>query len=527
MLNSVLVLQSFLPLSLFRHTHTCTHPYILISTLPLSPLPQPLPAKPEPPSVARTKGSPPLIRASTSDEPSSRKPPKPQHVQKGYSVDDKRMLNSRGSGTYPHQTPVPRAATDIRAQPHPPSPLVQPGKPALAQSFQFTPADHRGDDFDRPPIPPRTVQPGFGGVPSTGSVASHPHSAGFSGGSGGDFPSTRPYVHGGWEHSSNVAMTGHPPHSQHNIPPVTVGGYHDPHNPIPRASTRPDAPSAYYHQPQPAQFQKRNAYSSLHPGYPNASPSSLPPMSTVSGEVNSYHKHAHDDSGLYREHAPDVEKDSPPSSNISSQSSQHPESNQQLPHHFGSHRQPAGAGSGRQGALPSRFHPPRSSQQTYPPPQREPSYRPPMSHAQVSHQPIPPSQFGHHGPNTTSNLLDEQRSRRTHTANVQYPVQATQIGLSTQVKLPPGMRAAASNTIVTSQPNQGLESNQLEMGIEREIYHAAKDVIKSDSEAPQTLGDEDIPYDPNLICPKCNLNFRIGEIQKYRRHVATCKVGGK
>ena len=121
--------------------------------------------------MAHTKRSPPLIRASTSDEPSSRKPPKPQQVQKGYSVDDKRMLNSQGSGTYSQQTPVPRAANDIRAQPHPPSPLVQPGKAALAQSFQFTPADHRGDDFGRPPIPPRTVQPGFGGVPSTGSVA--------------------------------------------------------------------------------------------------------------------------------------------------------------------------------------------------------------------------------------------------------------------------------------------------------------------------------------------------------------------
>ena len=65
------------------------------------------------------------------------------------------------------------------------------------------------------------------------------------------------------------------------------------------------------------------------------------------------------------------------------------------------------------------------------------------------------------------------------------------------------------------------------MGIEGEIHRAAKDVMESDSGALQTLGDEDIPYDPNLICPKCNLNFRIGEIQKYRRHVPTCKVGGK
>ena len=80
------------------------------------------------------------------------------------------------------------------------------------------------------------------------------------------------------------------------------------------------------------------------------------------------------------------------------------------------------------------------------------------------------------------------------------------------MKLSPGMRAVT---------NQGLESNQLEVGVEGEIYQGAKDVIKSDSEAPQT------GYEPNLICPKCNLKFRIGEIQKYRRHVATCKVCGK
>ena len=526
MLNSVLQSPSlFLSSDIHIHVHTHTFSY----PLSLSPLPQPLPTKPEPSTVARVKGSPPMQRANSSNEPSSRKAPKPQQMHKGHSVDDRTMLNSRGTGTYSQQTPVPRAATDFRA--HSPSPLVQP---ALAQSFQFTPADHRGDNFDRPPIPPRSGHaevPGFRGAPS----ASHTHSAGFTGGSGGGVPSNRPYIHqGGWEHSSNIAATG-PSRSQHNISPIITGGYHDPHNPIPRASTRPDAPLGYYQQLQPAQ--KRNAFphhSSLHPGYPNASPSSLPPMPSISSEANAYHKHAHDDSGLYHEHTPDfVEKDSPPSSNISSQSSQSPEASQQLSQYSRGHRQPAGGGSGRQGALPSRFvatNSPRPSQQTYPPQQREASYPTPMSHVPVSHQPTPRTQFGHHGPNTTSNLLDEPQARRTphaHTANLHYSVQETQQGPSPQVKYPPGMRGAPLNTVATSQPNQGLESNQLEVGIEREIYFTAKDVIKSDSEAPQTLVDEDIPYDPNLICPKCNSNFRIGEIQKYRRHVATCQVSRK
>ena len=30
------------------------------------------------------------------------------------------------------------------------------------------------------------------------------------------------------------------------------------------------------------------------------------------------------------------------------------------------------------------------------------------------------------------------------------------------------------------------------------------------------------PYDPNLICPMCIKKFRIGEKQKFKRHVNTC-----
>ena len=30
------------------------------------------------------------------------------------------------------------------------------------------------------------------------------------------------------------------------------------------------------------------------------------------------------------------------------------------------------------------------------------------------------------------------------------------------------------------------------------------------------------PFDPNLICPLCRLQYRIGEIQKYRKHVQYC-----
>jgi len=132
------------------------------------------------------------------------------------------------------------------------------------------------------------------------------------------------------------------------------------------------------------------------------------------------------------------------------------------------------------------------------------------------------SQLGHHGTNTSPNVLETQPSGptpRVHSANVPHPVQETQQGHSGQPQPP---SRAAYTTPNTSQPNRGMESSRLDIGIEREIYHVAKDVMKSDSEPPQTLGDVEVPYDPNLICPKCHLKFRIGEIQKYRRHVKTC-----
>ena len=34
---------------------------------------------------------------------------------------------------------------------------------------------------------------------------------------------------------------------------------------------------------------------------------------------------------------------------------------------------------------------------------------------------------------------------------------------------------------------------------------------------------EHVPFDPNLTCPYCQKVFRKGEIQKFKRHVATCK----
>ena len=54
--------------------------------------------------------------------------------------------------------------------------------------------------------------------------------------------------------------------------------------------------------------------------------------------------------------------------------------------------------------------------------------------------------------------------------------------------------------------------------IDTDIQNAASKMKESDQvEGP----NEDIPFDPNLVCPKCGKCFRVGEIQNFRKHVST------
>lgn len=47
------------------------------------------------------------------------------------------------------------------------------------------------------------------------------------------------------------------------------------------------------------------------------------------------------------------------------------------------------------------------------------------------------------------------------------------------------------------------------------VQHKSDDVSGS-------MKDIDIPFDPNLVCPKCKKPFRVGEIQEYRKHFISC-----
>ena len=69
----------------------------------------------------------------------------------------------------------------------------------------------------------------------------------------------------------------------------------------------------------------------------------------------------------------------------------------------------------------------------------------------------------------------------------------------------------------------GPQENALIQGINTEIHDVAAGVgRKVDSNSVLESLSPQAPYDPNLICPMCRRQFRIGEIQKYRQHVKLC-----
>ena len=65
-------------------------------------------------------------------------------------------------------------------------------------------------------------------------------------------------------------------------------------------------------------------------------------------------------------------------------------------------------------------------------------------------------------------------------------------------------------------PNSG----DISKGIDRVIEETVSKV-REEEEVVEGDDGEGIPYDPNLVCPKCRMRFREGEIQKFRRHVSS------
>ena len=65
--------------------------------------------------------------------------------------------------------------------------------------------------------------------------------------------------------------------------------------------------------------------------------------------------------------------------------------------------------------------------------------------------------------------------------------------------------------------------NPLLKKLDDEIHEEASEVIQEvNGRRFEDSVERRRPYDPNLVCPMCRKRFRIGGIQKFRRHVNTC-----
>ena len=116
----------------------------------------------------------------------------------------------------------------------------------------------------------------------------------------------------------------------------------------------------------------------------------------------------------------------------------------------------------------------------------------------------------------------KQPPRKTmlpHTSSKQEPVNQRQ-----PKKKIKQQQAAADDS------DSDIEENVLLKGIDGQIHEMAEEVRRM-SRRPGTqeviFDDEDssLPYDPNLVCPKCGRQYRVGEIQKLKRHMVEFCTG--
>ena len=120
-----------------------------------------------------------------------------------------------------------------------------------------------------------------------------------------------------------------------------------------------------------------------------------------------------------------------------------------------------------------------------------------------SHQVV----HGHHG--NQQNLMPQHGMGNINGASIGME-QQQQLGVATQES---GQRHVPS----------GPQENPLLQGINTEMHNVAAVVGREVDNNPELQSfSPQAPLDPNLICPMCRQQFRIGEIQKYRQHVQYC-----
>ena len=134
-------------------------------------------------------------------------------------------------------------------------------------------------------------------------------------------------------------------------------------------------------------------------------------------------------------------------------------------------------------------------------------------------------QRGQQGGGAAPDVSPHQAVHRHH-GNQQNPMPHHGMGNTNGASI--GMEPRQQLGVATQESDHrrvpsGPQENPLLQGINTEMHNVAAVVGREVDNNPELQSfSQQAPFDPNLICPMCRQQFRIGEIQKYRQHVQHC-----
>ena len=104
-----------------------------------------------------------------------------------------------------------------------------------------------------------------------------------------------------------------------------------------------------------------------------------------------------------------------------------------------------------------------------------------------------------------------------------YPLSSSESRAQAQDKKVGEMVGGASGSIDNTKTSEEIPENSLLQNIDQEIQDYANDVRdmtrRPTTKEVEAENDTSLAFDPNLVCYKCGKQYRIGEIQKFKRHI--------
>ena len=167
--------------------------------------------------------------------------------------------------------------------------------------------------------------------------------------------------------------------------------------------------------------------------------------------------------------------------------------------------------------------------------QSDPAFKSPLKHSRgglASTPTHPPVRWYSEDPNYLSECPVGQL--RYHQQALVHPGQQLQYGgapgyarqdqkgIGANPRVSPSESLPARIQSMSIREQEFDNSDEEEGIVTKEVHQVAAEVIEETSAQRDIKTDIHKPLDPNLVCPTCKKQFRIGEIQKLRRHAKDC-----